>query len=372
MTLEPGFFRNEFARLVGVLTRRFGRRHLEVVEDAVADALLRATELWQEQGTPTDPSAWLARVARNRLIDLLRRARTYQDAVEPRLLHEQVGRAATDPDANPHLDLLIACADPAMPMEGRLTLALRTAFGLSVREIARLTLASYETTQKRLYRARERLRQSEGPPGPKSVCADTLALTLYLVFTSAYQSAAVPEGEGFAEGIDLAADVLSRVDELLALPDVVPHERRGDFEALGALICFHLARLVPRERIPALPLPDVDRSSWDRALLAEGAERLSRAKSDGGLSRYHIEAAIAAEYSLPLSWDAIDWQSILAYYDRLQALGLSRTARLSRAIARFHAASDETAREEARAEALRSARTAAERALVTELSSRGA
>lgn len=358
MEIDHGFFRRESARLVGLLAKRYGYRHLESVEDAVGDALLRATEVWEESGVPENPAGWLLRVAERRLIDVIRRSTRYRKRVEPWLQREAdaavpvfAGVDAANPEPiDPDIELLFACSHPAIPVEGRLSLALRTVFALSVGEIASLLESSYETTQKRLYRARQVFRDPVGavsapaaidvPPHRLSSRTDSVLRTLYLVFTRSYRLMRASEPDEAIRGVDLAADVLARVDALVGSSLPLGAEPRGAANALAALVCFHLARHANRPEEPTLPLDLIDRSGWDRGLLEVAVSRLERAREANRISRYHLEAAIAAEHSLALSWDETDWTAILGQYELLARFGLSLHARLGRAIARSFASGD--------------------------------
>lgn len=340
---------------MAALARRYGYRHLEAVEDAVGEALLRATQLWEEKGVPREPAAWLRRVAERILIDELRRGAGYRDRVLPRLAGEAAARGAeAAPGVDDELGLLFACCRPELPVEGRVALALRTVFSFSVGEISSLMFTPYETTQKRLYRVRERFRSGALDPvlqaPEESRSGDfssslrsapavwSVLLTLYLVFTRAYRRSVSPTRTDAPAGIDLGADVLSRLDALLASSTLRDPDSRGAACALTALVLFHLARLEGRSGVPLVPLPLADRSTWNADLLRAGADRLDEARVARRLSRYHVEAAIAAEYSLAPSWEAVDWNAVFSQYEIMERFGPSRRGRIGRSIAASYAA----------------------------------
>src|SRR6516165_12278475 len=169
--LVEHFFRHEFGRLVAVLTRSLGVRQLALVEDVVQAALVQALETWSRRGVPPDPAGWLYRTARNLAIDALRRERTHAQAL-PRLAEDAEREAARSGDPRQALEahfadeigdeplrLLFVCCHQAVPAESRVALALRTLCGFSTAEIARALLTTDANVQKRIERARDRLRE---------------------------------------------------------------------------------------------------------------------------------------------------------------------------------------------------------------------
>src|SRR3954471_11624718 len=162
-TLVEHFFRHEFGRLVAVLTRSLGVRRLDLVEDVVQAALVQALETWSRRGVPEDPSGWLYRTARNLAIDALRRERTHALAL-PRLAEDDERESSleahfADEIGDEPLRLLFVCCHEAVPAESRVAIALRTLCGFSTAEIGRALLTTEANVQKRIERARDRLRE---------------------------------------------------------------------------------------------------------------------------------------------------------------------------------------------------------------------
>src|SRR5437016_9811514 len=161
--LVEHFFRHEFGRLGAVLTRSLGVRRLDLVEDVVQAALVQALETWSRRGVPEDPAGWLYRTARNLAIDALRRERTHAQA-SPRLAEDAERESSpleahfADEIGDEPLRLLFVCCHEAVPAESRVALALRTLCGFGTAEIARALLTSDANVQKRIERARARLR----------------------------------------------------------------------------------------------------------------------------------------------------------------------------------------------------------------------
>ena len=336
--LAEHFFRHGYARMVAILVRKVGVRHLQFVEDAVQSALAAALSAWTAQPLPENPSAWLYKVARNRLIQDLRR-----ESGRLRIL-EQVAADLADSN-NDSLDagfpneirddllrMLFVSCDETIPEESRIVLALRTLCGFSASEIAIRLFTSEANVHKRLSRARDRLRQQPPDMGTPSVEQMSGRLpsvhgVLYLLFNEGYLSAR-PE---HAIRRDLCEEAI-RLTALLAEHPVgtVP----ATF-ALLALMHLHAARLGSRVN-PAgglLLLEEQDRSLWDRERIRAGMEWLRRSASGDVFSRFHAEAGIAAEHCLAASYEETRWDEIADLYATLERTAPSPLHRLNRAIA---------------------------------------
>lgn len=327
LALPDHWFRRELGRLVSILSRRFGVARLELCEDAAQTALLQAARWWPER-EPDEPSAWLYRVAHNYVLDELRREqrdRRYVAAVG------DAERTQTDDGRDDVLRLLFVCADPALPPESQLVLALKTLCGFSTAEIARRLFQREDGVHKRLQRARARLRElgdARADAGALDPARTPAVLhVLYLLFNEGYSSAQPDR-------------VIRRelCDEALRLALVLADDRAGarpETDALIALMCLHAARFDARVDACGglLLLEEQDRDRWDRALIERGLAYLGRAARGDALSRYHAEAGIAAEHCLAPSFAATDWAAILELYDVLERVAPSPLHVLNRAIA---------------------------------------
>ncbi len=329
--LPEHYFRHEFGRLVAVLSRRFGVHRLELCEDAAQTALLRALETWPLGAAPDDRGAWLYRVATNHVLDALRRqaAATATLPESPDGKTEEPAYFASEM-RDDLLRMLFVCAEPSISPEAQLALALKTLCGFSTDEIALRLFSSAEAVHKRLQRARTALREQavalDTPP------LDALAQRLPSVLSMLY----LLFNEGYASA---QSDKLIRrelCDEAVRLALLLAEHPIGavpETEALLALMRFLAARFDARldEAGALLLLEAQDRSRWDAALVAAGMGHLQRSR--GGVSRYHLEASIAAEHCLAPSYVATDWQRIVQLYETLEHLAPSPLYTLNRAIA---------------------------------------
>jgi RNA polymerase sigma factor (sigma-70 family) len=321
---------------VAALTRKVGLRHLELVEDTVQFSLMVALTAWSGQGLPDDPSAWLYRVAYNRLIGELRR-----QSGQLRLLDLVTGDLTEDwaPDSyfasevsDDLLRMLFVCCSAAIPRDTRLVLALKTLCGFSAAEIALRLFTTPANVHKRLARARDRLREDLGDMETPPLEALGSGLpsvhdVLYLLFNEGYLSAHSEHS--------IRRELC---DEALRLACLLAEHAVGakpDTFALVALMHLHAARLASRqdEARGLLLLEEQDRTLWDRERIRLGMEWLARAASGEVFSRYHAEAGIAAEHCLAASFAETRWQEVVDFYSMLERIAPSPLHTLSKAVA---------------------------------------
>lgn len=333
-------FRRESGRLISVLTRLLGPRNLELAEDVLQDAFVAAMREWAGQGVPRNPSAWLLTAARNRAIDAIRRERTRRTfAADLALFLDSEWTLAPTVDEafgenwirDDQLRMIFMCCHPALPLENRVTLILKTLCGLSVPAIASALLTREATINKRLYRTRQALRdvRFDLPPGNERQAAlETVHTALYLLFNEGYLSTG---DEPIRQS--LCRDAMRLVQLLVEESSLATSET----VALLALMCFNAARLDARidEGGRLVPLDCQDRLRWDRALIRHGYAYLARSSTMGAVAatRFHLEAAIAARHCEAESFEATDWASICSLYDRLLEVDRSPTVALNRAVA---------------------------------------
>ncbi|HBQ14122.1 MAG TPA: RNA polymerase subunit sigma-70 [Myxococcales bacterium] len=330
------FFRHEYGRLVSTLSRRVGVEHLEAVEDAAQSALMAALETWTKSELPANPSAWLFRAAINELLGGLRKG-----ARRRRILERLGPTSPTDPEPIPTLSgemqddllrMLFVCCDDAIPQRSQLVLALKVLSGFDVREIALRLFTSEANVYKRLTRARARLRSrpldlDALDSAQHAARLPAVLAILHLLFTEGYLSHHAEHairGELSDEAIRLAT--------LLAAH---PVGRRPETFALVALMHLHGARMDARVDAAGslLLLEEQDRSRWDAAQVSEGLSWLA-ASSDGDvLSRYHVEAGIAAEHCLAPSFAETRWDRVVELYGLLRRIAPSEVHELNRAVA---------------------------------------
>jgi RNA polymerase sigma-70 factor (ECF subfamily) len=339
--LTEHLFRHEAGKLVSVLTGIFGIQRLQLAEDVVQEALVRALQTWPYYGVPQNPAAWLTQTAKNLALDLIRREKRFHDkqpeiiaSVEQRLAGgEDGGEPVFDDEIkDDRLRLMFACCHPLIPVEAQTALALKTLCGFSPGEIATAFLTTEAAIAKRLTRARQRIQEQgipfEIPSGPElSGRLDGVLQILYLFFNEGYKAST---GDSLVR-----AELCHEAIRLALLLARHPATRRPRTHALLALMLLDAARLPARTDPEGniLRLRDQDRAIWDRGMIARGVLHLGESATGEELSEYHIHAGIAACHCTAPDYASTDWPRILALYDRLIELNGSPVVALNRAVA---------------------------------------
>ncbi|MEU4692485.1 sigma-70 family RNA polymerase sigma factor [Actinoplanes sp. NPDC023714] len=342
-------FRGEWGRIVATLIRLTG--DWDLAEECAQDAFAKALTSWSVDGVPRNPGAWLTTAARNRAIDRLRRAAA--ETARWRALNtihpEDEPATEDDPVPDDRLRLLFTCCHPALPLDARVALTLRTLAGLTTPQIARAFLVPEATMAQRLVRAKRKIRNAAIPyrvPEPHLLperLSGVLAV-LYLMFNEGYSTdradpaaeadradpaAEADRADPAAEAVraDPAAEAVRLTRVLAALMPDEP-EVRG----LLALLLLHHARRAARTDANGdlVTLGDQDRAAWDQTSIAEGVRLLARSPGRGP---YRIQAAIAACHATAPTAAATDWEQIAALYAELHRLTRSPVVELNRAVA---------------------------------------
>ena len=322
----------EWARVVATLTRRFG--DLGVAEDAAAEAFATAVERWPADGVPPNPGGWLTTTARRKALDRIRRENKRDDK------HEQARMIYDDDPPDPmgavdddRLRLIFTCCHPALAPEARVALTLRMMGGLTVPEIARAFLVREGAMERRITRAKAKIKVARIPYRVPS--ADDLPgrvsgvlAVLFLVFNEGYLASG-PETDPVRPDLTAEAIRLARL-----LRELMPQD--GEVAGLLALMLLTEARRAARVSANGelVTLEEQDREAWDAALVAEGhrllRERLATGEAPG---RYQILAAINAVHTSARDGRDTDWSQVVALYDQLVRLDPSPIVALNRAVA---------------------------------------
>jgi RNA polymerase sigma factor (sigma-70 family) len=331
-------FRRHAGQMVAVLSRIFGLGKLELIEDAVQDALIAALKNWPFSGFPENPQAWLVQVSKNKILDRIRRDRRLSELNErDPALAGFMEMPAEDTIyfrrevSGDQLRMIFACCHPAIAPDAQVALTLKTTGGFSVAEIASAFLAKNEAVARMLSRAKQKLRESLVTleiPGPEAIPTrlDAVLKVLYLMFNEGYTAS---EGDALVRR-DLCFEAI-RLCELLAAH---PMTRTPRTHALAALFQFQSARLASRhdELGDLILLSEQDPRLWDQTRIQRALYHFGLSASGDELSDYHLEAEIAACHSLAPDFKSTEWKRILDCYDMLQARTFSPVVELNRSI----------------------------------------
>jgi RNA polymerase sigma-70 factor (ECF subfamily) len=325
-------FREEWGNILATLIRMTGNWDLseECVQDAFAAALAR----WPGAGVPDRPGAWLTTTARNRALDRLRRTKTEAAKLQQLAALSAPGEPA-DPDdsgvRDDRLRLIFTCCHPALPLEARVALTLRTLAGLTTAEIARAFLVPEATMAKRLTRAKHKIRDAGIPyrvPPAHLLPERTggVLAVLYLLFNEGYSASA---GDDIVRP-DLTAEAIRLARLLMTL---MPDEPEAT--GLLALMLLHDSRRASRLDAAGelVTLEDQDRSGWDAAAISEGLVLLDNARRLRGAGPYQLQAAIAACHAKARQAADTDWAEIARLYDELYRQAPTPVVALNRAVA---------------------------------------
>lgn len=330
------FFREKWRDVIVVLTRRFGPQHLDDIENAVQTAMVRALDTWPLAGIPDNPGGWIFTVAKNHMLDRLRKAKLAAEsvpAVTDRLYSDESDTPEwAGPLEDDTLRMILVCCHPRLTARESIAITLRLICGLGTHDVAGGLLIADAAARKLLYRTKEKIRGSrfsfELPePDEQAARLDRVLQIVYLLFNEGY---AARTGDDLTRN-DLCAEA-QRLADLLLRSQMA---QEGRVWALAALMAFQASRLPARVDGEGrlLRLQEQDRSRWDRRQIALGFRFLDQSMSGESRSRYHIEAAIAACHAAASTYDDTDWRRIRGFYDDLMTVAPSPVVELNRSVA---------------------------------------
>jgi RNA polymerase sigma factor (sigma-70 family) len=345
-------FQREFAKMVAVISSLFGLEHIELAEDIVSETFLTAAESWGMKGMPPNPTAWLYTVAKQKTLYHFRRDKIFQQKVLPALSSQKVETTELDElnfleqhIKDSQLQMIFAICTPVIASEAQIGLALRILCGFGIDEIAEAFLSSKETINKRLFRAREKLRsekvQLEFPPEDKvSERLDNVLHIIYLLFNEGYYS--------MTQNEILRKDLCVEAMKLGTFLTEYERTNQPKTNALLALMCFHASRFNARQTSDGdiILYEDQDRNKWDTELIRQGIHFLDLSASGNELSSYHLEARIACWHCIKED-SPEKWEEILSLYDKLRTINFSPAVVLNRLYALYKARGSDIALNEA-------------------------
>jgi len=335
--LIPHLFRTEYSKITAVLCTLFGIEHIEVAEDIASETFLSAFETWNYKGLPPNPTAWLYTVAKNKAKNYFFRNKLFAEKITRQLQYPVAENQDIDIDlsekniSDSQLQMLFAICQPAIAAEAQIGLALRILCGFGIDEIADAFLTNKDTINKRLSRAKEKLRQEKiiiAFPGKTAIDKrlETVLTTLYLLFSEGYYS----ERQNAIVRKELCVEAMRLTYLLIENESTNQHLTN----ALMALMCFQSSRLDARTTASGeiILYDDQDDRLWNEELISRGNYFLKQAAGWNVLTKYYLEASIA--YWHTIKTDSIEkWDNILQLYNHLLQLEYSPVAALNRTFA---------------------------------------
>lgn len=338
-------FQDEFSKMVSVISKYYGLQYIETAEDIVSETFLQAAEDWGVKGMPQNPAAWLYAVAKQKTLYHFRRNKIFEDKVIPEITSVR-GKEDTysEPDfseqniKDSQLQMLFAICHPGIASEAQIGLALRILCGFGIDEIAEAFLVGKETINKRLFRAKEKLRKEKvtmisitsGILSETEIATrlDNVLRIIYLLFNEGYYS--VTQNQILRKELCLEA---MRLGIMLTEYEITNHPQTN---ALMALMCFHASRFEARQtpQNGFILYEEQDEDLWDASLIDRGVYFLNGSAQGVEISSYHLEARIAF-------WHCIKedtrkkWENILETYDLLLQVNYSPSAFLNRIYALY-------------------------------------
>jgi RNA polymerase sigma-70 factor (ECF subfamily) len=335
--LIPHLFRSEYRKIVSVLCRRFGFEQIETAEDIASETFAAAAQTWGLNGAPKNPVAWLYTVAKNKAKNHLQRDTVFETKVAPEVKYSTTELQEYEINLSPQnitdsqLQMMFAICHPAIPPEAQIGLSLRILCGFGIDEIAEAFLTNKETINKRLYRAKERLREEKIRiefPSPTEIDnrLENVLTTIYLLFNEGYYSV----GQNEVLRKDLCFEAM-RLCEMLIDNNSTD---KPQVNALLALMYFQASRFDARvnKNGEIVQYDEQDTSLWHYDMIAKGGYFLRRSAIGDRLSKYHLEASIA--YWGTQKEDTVEkWENILQLYNQYLQVEYSPIAALNRTYA---------------------------------------
>lgn len=349
--LIPNLFRTEYSKIVSVLCKQYGLANIELAEDFVSDSFLKAAETWKLKGIPDNPSAWLYTVSKNNAKDYFKRSEIFKSKIAsefiPSISFETFDiDLSEDNIQDSQLQMLFAVCNPINTNESQIALALRILCGFGIEEIANALLSNKQTINKRLYRAKEKLRTNKIDLSFPTASVlesrlDNVLYILYLLFNEGYYSS--------TSSNTISKDLCFEAMRILYLLTENNKTNLPKTNALMALFCFHASRFDARtDQFGQQILYDKqDKTKWNFELITKGEFYLKKSAIGIQITKYHLETLIAFWHTRTEFNPKEKWDNILQLYNRLLQIEYSPITALNRTYALSIAKGKEIALKEA-------------------------
>ena len=335
--LIPQLFKTEYRKIISVLCKLFGIVHIEIAEDITNDTFLLASETWGLKGIPENPTAWLYIVAKNKTKDYFKRHKTFSEKIVTDFKYSQKQSEEIEVDlsvkniADSQLQMIFAICNPIIPTEAQIGLALRILCGFGIDEIAEAFLTNKETINKRLFRAKEKLRKDNIEielPNESEINnrLETVLTTLYLLYNEGYHSN--------TQNIHLRKELCLEAMRLNYFLIENETTNKPIVNALMALMCFHSSRFEARTNQLGEPIlyEEQNKNLWNEELSEKGNFFLIESAKGQEITKYHLEASIAYWHTTKIE-NTTKWDNILQLYNQLLQIEYAPITALNRTYA---------------------------------------
>jgi len=334
------WFRQEYSRVLSLFLAKYGAVNIELIEDAIQEALYKAMKMWGFQRTPDNPTAWIYKVAQNHLFDHFRKkSLDYQIDYE---LFDEIPALEESEILDETLKLVFACCHPKLKPQESIVLCLKFAAGFGLREISRVLISSYEATKKNFQRAKKHFKEnnlsleipSQDILKPR---LNRVMKVIFLMFTEGYRPS---DGDKI-----LKDDVCFEALRLAITLYEHQHVKSSELHALIALMCFKCARMESRiqKKNEFISLQDQDRTLWIPTLIQKGNDFFTLALQENNHSDYHFHAAVESQYVNANSFAETDWNGLLNIYNFWRKKSRNPSLELNRIVVVMHALGSEIA-----------------------------
>jgi RNA polymerase sigma-70 factor (ECF subfamily) len=336
-TLLPHLFRTEYRKIVAVLCKHFGFNEIEIAEDIASDTFFSAAQIWGLKGVPSNPTAWLYSVSKNKARNHILRHSVFETKVGPAIKAGTGAAIASDIDLSEEnindsqLQMMFAICHPSISGEAQIGLSLRILCGFGIEEIADAFLTSKDTINKRLFRAKETLREEKvniHPPNAAEIKQrlPNVLTTIYLLFNEGYYSV--------SQNTTLRKDLCLEAMRLCTMLVENEMTNKPEVNALLSLMCFHASRFDARftQSGEVILYEEQDTNLWNADLISKGAYFFKCSAKGHALTKYHLEAGIAF-WNTQKENTQEKWEHILQLYNRLLQVSYSPIAALNRTYA---------------------------------------
>ena len=332
--LSEHFFREEYGKMVSVITRYIGTTNVETAEDIVQETLLKAVDHWQQNGIPQNPRAWLYTTAKNQTLNILKR-KQYKIKYETDTKRTQSQASLQDFEFSEdlindeQLKMMFVCCHPSISEDSQIALILKILCGFSIAEIASAFFSNTDTINKRLVRGRKQLRNAKISVKTSEVITSHVNIvlkTIYLLFNEGYS----PSQQNKIVRYDLCLEAI-RLAEILAKHKTIT--QKSEVHALLALMYLNAARFEARSEDGVIvEMHKQNRKRWNTSLINTGIYYLNLTTKDNIVSVYQILATISGHHCIASSFENTNWKAILSLYDHLLTLEDTVLVRLNRSI----------------------------------------